>query len=148
MQVILRETIYKLGNQGQIVNVKPGYARNYLIPQKLAMSATPSNLKVWEMEAKSRDRKTKKMALEIEQICNNLEGESITIAMAAGDEEQLYGSVTVQHIIDELQAKGYKQITKSHIIMSDHIKKLGVYDIPIKMDSSHQATIKVWVVRQ
>ncbi|MBP7462421.1 MAG: 50S ribosomal protein L9 [Candidatus Delongbacteria bacterium] len=147
MQIILRETVTKLGKQGEIVNVAPGYARNYLIPKGIAMILTEGNKKTWEMEAKSRINKQKKMVKMAEETVNAMQEVSITISMAAGDEDQLYGSVTEAMISEELTSKGFS-ISKNQIAMADHIKKLGVYDVPVEIDPEHTVTIKVWVVRK
>lgn len=147
MQIILRETVNKLGKQGEIVNVAPGYARNYLIPKGIAMNVTEGNKKAWEMEAKSRVTKQKKLVKVSEELANSMQEVSVTISMSAGDEDQLYGSVTEQMVAEELTAKGFT-IKKNQIVLEDHIKKLGVYDVPVQISPEKSVTIKVWVIRK
>jgi large subunit ribosomal protein L9 len=147
MQIILRETVNKLGKQGEIVNVAPGYARNYLIPKGIAMNVTEGNKKAWEMEAKSRVTKQKKLVKVSEELANSMQEVSVTISMSAGDEDQLYGSVTEQMVAEELTAKGFT-IKKNQIVLEDHIKKLGVYDVPVQISPEQSVTIKVWVIRK
>src|SRR6187397_1558750 len=126
MEVILRETIDTLGRAGQVVKVKSGYARNYLLPRKLAYPATPGNMKVIEFERQSLVRKEAKQQGEAEQLKAMLDAVEIVIRRKVGEQNALYGSVTNSDVADELEKKGF-QIEKRKIHMEDHIKALGEY---------------------
>jgi large subunit ribosomal protein L9 len=144
MEVILRETIDTLGRAGQVVKVSPGYARNYLLPRKLAYPATPGNMKVIEFEKQSLIRKEAKQKGESEQLKTLLDGVEITIRRKVGEQNALYGSVTNSDIAEELEKKGF-QIEKRKIHMDDHIKKLGEFEIPIRLFKEVTAVVKVKV---
>lgn len=147
MEVILRETIDTLGRAGQIVKVKPGYARNYLLPRKLAYLATPGNLKVIEFERQSLVRKEAKQKGEADQFKALLDAVEITIRRKVGEQNTLYGSVTNSDVADELEKKGF-QIEKRKIHMDDHIKTLGEFDIPIRLFKDVMAHVKLKVERE
>ena len=144
MEVILRETIDTLGRAGQVVKVKAGYARNYLLPRKLAYLATPGNLKVIEFERQSLVRKEAKQKGEAEQLKAMLDKVEVTIRRKVGEQNTLYGSVTNSDVADELEKKGYN-IEKRKIHMDDHIKALGEYSIPIRLFKDVTASVKLKV---
>lgn len=144
MEVILRETIDTLGRAGQVVKVKAGYARNYLLPRKLAYLATPGNLKVIEFERQSLIRKEAKQKEESEQLKGMLDKVEIIIRRKVGEQNALYGSVTNSDVAEELEKKGY-QIEKRKIHMDDHIKQLGEFEIPIRLFKDVTATVKLKV---
>jgi large subunit ribosomal protein L9 len=144
MEVILRETIDTLGRAGQVVKVKAGYARNYLLPRKLAYPATPGNLKVIEFERQSLIRKDAKQKEEAEQLKGMLEKVEIVIRRKVGEQNTLYGSVTNSDVADELEKKGY-QIEKRKIHMEDHIKQIGQFDIPVRLFKDVIANVKLKV---
>jgi len=144
MEVILRETIDTLGRAGQVVKVKPGYARNYLLPRKLAYLATPGNMKVIEFERQSLVRKETKQKGEADQLKGLLDGVEITIRRKVGEQNTLYGSVTNSDVADELEKKGF-QIEKRKIHMDDHIKQLGEFEIPIRLFKDVTAAVKLKV---
>jgi large subunit ribosomal protein L9 len=144
MEVILRETIDNLGRAGEVVKVADGYARNYLLPRKLAYLATPGNLKVIEAERQSllrREARQKDDAEKLKQMIDNLE---VTIRRKVGEHNTLYGSVTNSDIANELEKKGF-QIEKRKIHMEDHIKTLGEFEIPVRLFKDVTAHIKVKV---
>jgi len=144
MEVILRETIDTLGRAGQIVKVKPGYARNYLLPRKLAYLATPGNLKVIEFERQSLVRKEAKQKGEADQFKALLDAVEITIRRKVGEQNTLYGSVTNSDVADELEKKGF-QIEKRNIHMDDHIKQVGEFEIPVRLFKDVTAVVKLKV---
>jgi large subunit ribosomal protein L9 len=144
MEVILRETIDTLGRAGQIVKVKPGYARNYLLPRKLAYLATPGNLKVIEFERQSLVRKEAKQKGEADQFKALLDAVEITIRRKVGEQNTLYGSVTNSDVADELEKKGF-QIEKRKIHMDDHIKQVGEFEIPVRLFKDVTAVVKLKV---
>ena len=144
MEVILRETIDTLGRAGQVVKVKAGYARNYLLPRKLAYLATPGNLKVIEFERQSLIRKETKQKGEAEQLKALLDAVEITIRRKVGEQNTLYGSVTNSDVADELEKKGF-QVEKRKIHMDDHIKQLGEFEVPIRLFKDVTAAVKLKV---
>jgi large subunit ribosomal protein L9 len=144
MEVILRETIDTLGRAGQVVKVADGYARNYLLPRKLAYVATPGNLKVIEFEKQSLIRKDAKQQDEAVKLKEMLEKVELVIQRKVGDQDTLFGSVTNSDVADELEKKGFT-IEKRKIHMDDHIKKLGDFEIPIRLFKDVNATIKLKV---
>jgi large subunit ribosomal protein L9 len=144
MEIILRETIENLGRAGQVVKVADGYARNYLLPKKLAYLATPGNRKVIEFERQSLLRKEAKQKDEAEKLLQMLEKVEITIRRKVGEQDTLYGSVTNSDVADELEKKGF-QIEKRKIHMDDHIKSLGEFSIPIRLFKDVTAHIKLKV---
>ena len=147
MKIILRQDFEKLGKAGDIVDVKPGYARNYLIPQQIAYPATPSYLKILEEEKKQKQQKLQKAKKQAEHLAEKLETVSITIPVTVGEENKLFGSVTTQNIADALKEQGF-EIDRKKIILEEPIKELGIYSVPIKLHPEVVAKIKVWVVKE
>ena len=144
MEIILREAIDRLGPAGQVVTVRSGYARNYLLPRSLAYLATPGNLKIMEREHSNLLRREAKQREEAEQLRELLEGVEITFARRVGEQEVLYGSVTTSDIAEELEAKGFK-VDKRKIGLAEHIKKLGEFVIPIRLFTDVTAEVKLRV---
>ena len=144
MEIILRETIDTLGRAGQIVKVADGYARNYLLPKKLAYLATPGNLKVMEYERQALLKKDAKQKEDADKLREMLDAVEITIRRKVGEQNALYGSVTNGDIADELEKKGY-QIEKRKIHMDDHIKTVGEFQIPIRLFKDVTAHVKLKV---
>lgn len=145
MQVILLDDVPKLGDMGQIVKVKPGYARNYLIPQKLALRASTGNLAQLEHQKQrieSQRVKMRKAALDVHQQIDQL---SVTIPKKAGENDKLFGSVTNRDIAAALQALGH-EVNSKRIDLDNPIKELGIYSIRIKLHSDVQSSVRVWVV--
>ena len=144
MEVILRETIDNLGRAGQVVKVADGYARNFLLPRKLAYPATPGNLKVIESERQSLVRKEAKQKDESEKLKQMLDAVAIVIRRKVGEQNALYGSVTNSDVAEELEKKGF-QVEKRKIHMEDHIKQVGEFEIPIRLFKDVTAHIKLKV---
>ena len=144
MEIILRETIDSLGRAGEVVKVADGYARNYLLPKKLAYPATPGNRKVIEFERQSLLRKEAKQKGDAEKLQQMLEGVEISIRRKVGEHDALYGSVTNSDVAEELEKKGF-QIEKRKIHMDDHIKALGEYSIPVRLFKDVTAHVKLKV---
>ena len=147
MEVILRETIDTLGRAGQVVKVADGYARNFLLPRKLAYTVTPGNLKVIEAERNNLLRKEASQKNDAESLKALIEKVELVIRRKTGDHDALYGSVTNADVAEELEKKGY-QIEKRKIHMDDHIKKLGEFDIPIRLFKDAMALVKLKVERE
>ena len=147
MKVILIEDVEKLGSMGDIIQVKDGYARNYLFPKNLAKTATDSNLKIIEEIKKKKISalaKEKKLA---EALREKLSLVSCTIPVEAGDDDRLFGSVTSQDIARAFEEEGFS-LDKRKIIMEEPIKKLGVYHVSIRLHAEVTAAAKVWVVKR
>jgi len=147
MKVILRQNYNKLGNIGDVVDVKDGFARNFLIPRSIAFRATEGNLKALEQEKKQLARKEEKVVLDSEKLAAQLGSVSLTITMKVGEDDKLFGAVTSQMIADSLTEKGYS-IDKRIIELEEPIKTLGIFEVPVKLHSKVAAKVKVWVVRE
>ncbi len=147
MRIILLEKVEGLGERGDIVEVKDGYARNFLIPRKLALAATPSNLKVYETEKRMRELKEAREKERMEKLAKKLSKVSIAIAVRVGEDDKVFGSVGVNDILDALKKKGIV-LEKSNIKLDEHIKELGTFKIPVKLHPEVEATVKVQVVKQ
>lgn len=147
MKVILRQTIDKLGKIGQIVDVKDGYALNYLIPKGFAYVAVKGNIKTLEEEKKIVEKRNQQELKAAETLASELEKISVTIPVQVGEEDKIFGTVTTQMIADALKEKGH-EIDKRKIEMEEQIKTLGIYNVNIKLHPSVNAKIKVWVVRE
>jgi len=143
MEIILRETIESLGRAGQVVKVADGYARNYLLPKKLAYVATPGNLKVIEFERQSLLRKEAKQKDDAEQLKTMLEAVEVVVRRKVGEQDALYGSVTNSDVAEELEKKGYK--IEKRMIHMDHIKALGEFAIPVRLFKDVTASVKLKV---
>ena len=144
MEIILRESIDKLGQAGEVVQVKAGYARNYLLPRKLAYFATAGNLKLIEQEHNKILRHDSKLKDEAEKLLELIDGVEVSVSRKVGEHEALYGSVTIADIAAELEKKGFT-IEKRKIGLTEHIKKLGEFDIPIRLFRDVVAQVKLRV---
>jgi len=147
MKVILRQDYESLGRVGDVVEVKNGFARNFLIPRKIAYSALKGNIAALEEEKKNLAKKREQELKAAETLSVELEKVSVTIPVQVGEEDKIFGTVTTQMIGDALKEKGY-EIDKRKIEIPEAIKSLGIYDVSIKLHSSVEAKIKVWVVRE
>ena len=144
MEVILLENIDKLGNRGQMVKVADGYGRNFLLPKKLAVAATPQNRK-WVEQQRVRFLKLEaKEKADAADLSTLLEGVSVTVIRKAGDKGNLFGSVTSMDIAEKLLAQGY-HIDRRKINLTTPIKVLGEYNVPVKLHREVTATVKVLV---
>ncbi len=147
MKIILRQDYERLGKFGDIVEVKDGYARNYLIPKNIAYPAKPNFIKVIEEEKKHKQFKLLKAKRQAEELAKKLESVSITISVSVGEEDKMFGSVTSQDIGKALEEQGI-EIDRRKIVLEDPIKELGIYSVPIKLHPEVEAKIKVWVVKE
>jgi large subunit ribosomal protein L9 len=147
MQIILRDDMDNLGKSGEVVNVKPGYARNYLLPRGFAIKATASDVKRVEHEKRVIAARTTKLAKEAQAEADGLSKVSVSIARAVGEEEKLYGSVTSRDIAEALGEQGVKVDSKK-IHLEEPIKTLGLTEVQVKLGRGVNATIKVWVVKK
>ncbi len=147
MKIILRQDFEKLGKFGDIVEVKPGYARNYLIPKNIAYPAKPNFIKIVEEEKKHKQFKLLKARKQAEELAKKLESVSVTISVSVGEEDKMFGSVTSQDIAKALEEQGI-EIDRRKIVLEEPIKELGIYSVPIKLHPEVEAKIKVWVVKE
>ena len=147
MEVILREDIDKLGARGQVVKVAPGFARNYLLPKRLAVAATGANKKIVEQERQAYLRKEAKLHSEAQDLAKLLTGVSVTIVQKAGENDQLFGSVTAKDISDALAAKNFT-IDRRKVQLDDPIKQLGEFKVLIKVHKDVTAEVTVVVAKE
>lgn len=147
MRVILRKNFEQLGKVGDIVNVKDGYALNYLIPRQIAYQATKGNIKAFEEEKKLILKKEAKELEAAQALASELEKVSITIPVKVGEEDKIFGTVTNQMIADALKDKGF-EVDKRKVEITEPIKSLGIYSVSIKLHPSVTAVVKTWVVRE
>jgi large subunit ribosomal protein L9 len=147
MEVILREDVEKLGTRGQLVKVASGYARNFLLPKRLAVAATESNKKIVEQERQAHLRREAKVAGEAGELAKLMEAVVVTISQKAGDNGQLFGSVTTKDIADALEAQGYT-IERRKIVLEEPIKSIGEFKVPLRLHSQVTVEIAVNVVKE
>jgi large subunit ribosomal protein L9 len=147
MEVILREDIEKLGHRGQVVNVAPGYARNFLLPKKLAVAATESNKKIVEQERHAHLRREAKEVADAQELAKMMGNVSISIAQKAGENDQLFGSVTAGDIAAALERQGYT-IDRRKVQLDEPIKQLGEHRVPVRLHREVTVEIPVTVVRE
>jgi large subunit ribosomal protein L9 len=145
MKVILIEEIRGLGTRGDVVNVKEGYARNYLLPKNLAREATPGNLKSIEQERKKWSLLASQERDAAQKAATTVQGMKITVQKRVGENGQLFGSVTANEIADALEAKGI-DVDKRRIELAHAIKSLGVHDVDVRLHREVTAHIQVEVV--
>jgi large subunit ribosomal protein L9 len=147
MEVILREDIDNLGTRGQVVKVAPGYARNFLLPKRLAVQATEANKKIVEQERQAHLRKEAKAQGEAEDLGKLVGNVTLTIRQKAGENDQLFGSVTSKDIADALAAQHYN-IERRKVQLDEPIKQLGEYKVPLKLHRNVTVEITVVVAKE
>ena len=147
MQVILRDDMDNLGKSGEVVNVKEGYARNFLLPRGHAIKATATDVTRVEHEKRVIAARTAKLAKEAQAEADNLSQVSVSIARAVGEEDKLFGSVTSRDIAEALKEKGVVVDAKK-IHLDEPIKALGLAEVQVKLGRGVTATVKVWVVKK
>jgi large subunit ribosomal protein L9 len=147
MDLILREDIEKLGSRGQVVKVAPGYARNFLLPKRLAVVATESNKKIVEQERDAHLRRDAKLQSEASDLGRLLSAVTVTIRQKAGEEGHLFGSVNSKDIADALEKQNFT-IDRRKIQLDDPIKQVGEYKIPVKLHKDVTAEVSVNVVAE
>jgi large subunit ribosomal protein L9 len=147
MDVILREDVEKLGTRGQMVKVASGYARNFLLPKRLAVAATESNKKIVEQERQAHLRREAKVESEAQDLGKMLTSVSITISQKAGENDQLFGSVTSKDIAEALENQGYT-IERRKIVLEEPIKTLGEFKVPVRLHREVTVEVTVNVVKE
>jgi large subunit ribosomal protein L9 len=147
MEVILREDIERLGSRGQVVKVADGYARNFLLPKRLAVAASDANRKIVEQERQAHLRREAKQKGEAEDLSKLLTGVTVTIAQKAGENDHLFGSVTSKDVAEALAQKNYT-IDRRKIQLDEPIKQLGEYKIAVRLHRDVTAEVTVQVVKE
>ena len=147
MEVILSKDIKSLGKAGEIVKVKDGFARNYLIPQKTAFLATAVNIKKIEMQKKKQQLAQEKKKQEALELAEKLNKTSCTLSVEVNDLEKLYGAVSETEILKMLEAEGFN-VEKKDLIIEKPIEELGIFEVGIKLHPEVTAKIRLWVTKK
>jgi large subunit ribosomal protein L9 len=147
MEVILREDIDNLGTRGQVVKVAPGYARNFLLPKRMAVAATEANKKIVEQERQAHLRKEAKIQGEAQELAKLMTGATVRIAQKAGENDQLFGSVTSKDIAEALAAQNYN-IDRRKILLEEPIRQLGEYKVTVRLHKDVPVEITVVVAKE
>ena len=145
MKVILTDEIKNLGRRGEVVEVSPGYARNFLLPKELALPATPGNQKRLEQQKKQYDMRVEKDREKASDVAKAIEGTTLVLRKKAGDQDALYGSVTSSELAEALAAKGFK-IDKRRIELEEPIKRLGTHTVHVKLHKDVIVGVQVEVL--
>lgn len=147
MKVILTENIYSLGQIGDVVNVAPGYARNYLFPKALALVATGKNVKELDHRKRMLAQKREKVRRELLSVAEKLNGVELVLRRKVVEDDKLYGSVSAADIISGLEAQGF-QVQRKQIVLEQPIKQLGQFKVPVRMDAEVKAEVRVTVEKE
>ena len=147
MQVIIKKKIEKLGDVGDIITVKDGYARNYLLPRGLVVKATPGNIKEVELIKSQIQKKNEKKINDQKELAKKLSNLKINIPVKVGEDNQIFGSVTSTNIIEFLIEKGF-EVNKKSIKLDEPIKSLGIHNVILKLDEGIESNIKVYVIKE
>jgi large subunit ribosomal protein L9 len=149
VKIILRQGIEKLGAEGEVVNVRAGYARNYLLPKGFAYEATAGNIRRIEEERRRAEERARRDYLEARRRAKALESISLTFEARAGEESKLFGSITTGDIAERLNQQGLDfEVDRRQIELEEPIKTLGVFSVPIRLHAEVRPEIKVWVSKQ
>lgn len=146
MDVILLKDVDHLGKEGAVVPVKPGFARNYLVPRGLALPASPDNLRAVEERKRHAALKAQRIRQQADALKRKLEHRSVTLKLTLGERDVPFGSVTVHDIVQALEQEGLP-VEKHAVQLAEPIKTLGIYEVPIRVHPEITATLKVWVVK-
>ena len=146
MRIILLQDFEGLGKPGEQIDVKDGYARNFLFPKGLALKADKNSIKRFQEMARLKDKKKDRALKQSRELAEKLQAISLTIPVQVGEEDRVFGAVTSIEIAQQLKDKGY-DIDKRQIILEEPIKALGIFEIPIKLHSEITASIKLWVIK-
>jgi large subunit ribosomal protein L9 len=147
MQVILKQRMENLGQAGDVVTVKPGYARNYLIPQGFAYEATDANLRRIERERAQLQKRSEEDLKAARARAIEIEGTSVTFTARAGEEGKLFGSITAADIVEKLVEQGI-EIDRRQVQLDEPLKALGVFTVPVRLHAEVKPEIKVWVIKE
>ncbi len=147
MELLLKCAVPGLGDRGDIVNVKPGYARNYLIPKKMAVKATDSMKRVIVEENRLFEIKEDKVKRSLNEVAKKMKDLSVTIVVQAGEEDKLYGSVNAHDIAEAISEQGF-EVDQKMVLLEEPIKMLGVYTVVIRIHREIELPVKIWVVKE
>ena len=147
MKVILKQDVEKLGRRGDVVNVAPGFGRNYLIPRQMALAVTATNLKTIEIERQALKKKAEVERKTFQTLVQKLNGVSLTFTRRAGDKDVIFGSVSSGDVKEALDALGY-DIDKKKIQLDEPIKRLGNFTVPVKVSADDRAEVRIVVARE
>jgi large subunit ribosomal protein L9 len=147
MKVILKADVAPLGKSGEVIEVKPGYGRNYLIPRNLAVEATRKNVSQLEHEKRLIALQQDRRLAESEKLVQQLESYSCTIPCKVGEEDRLFGSVTARDLAETLRRDGFA-VDKRNVLLEEPLKHLGVYTVPVRVGPNAEAKLKVWLVKK
>jgi len=147
MKVILKEDMDNLGKSGDVVEVKDGYGRNFLIPRNLAVRATNKNMNQLDHEKKVIGDLQKRRRSDAEKMAEELGNHSCTILCQVGEQDKLFGSVTSRDIADQLRRDGF-DVNRRQVQLDEPLKQLGVFTVPVKVGEGIEAELKVWLVRK
>jgi len=147
MKVILKTDVSSLGKSGELVEVKPGYGRNYLIPRNLAVEATRKNVNQLDHEKRLIALQQNRQLADAEKLLQQIESHSCTIPCKVGEEDRLFGSVTARDIAETLRKDGYA-VDKRDVLLEEPLKNLGVYTVPVRVGPKVEAKLKVWLVKK
>ena len=149
VKVILREDVPKLGEAGEIVSVKPGYARNFLLPRSLGYEATESTIRQLEQERERAEQRARRDYLEARRRASQLEDVALTFHARAGEESKLFGSIGTADIADRLNEQDLDfEVDRKQVELEEPIKALGVYNVPVRLHGDVQPEVKVWVIKE
>ncbi len=146
MDVVLLKEVHRLGKEGQVVQVKPGYARNFLLPRRLAEPATDATIKAAQQRARRSAAKAEQRRQELEGLKQRLEKHSLTLKLTVGEQDTPFGSITANDIVEALQRDGFT-VEKAMIQLDEPIKALGTFGVPVRLHADLHATLKLWVVK-
>jgi large subunit ribosomal protein L9 len=147
MKVILKQDVEKLGRRGDVVNVAPGFGRNYLIPRKMALAVTATNVKTIEIERQALKKKVEIERKSFQSLVEKLNQVSLTFTRRAGDKDVIFGSVSAGDVKDALDKLGY-DVDKKKILLDEPIKRLGNFSVPVKISTDDRAEVKIVVARE
>ncbi|MEE9161780.1 MAG: 50S ribosomal protein L9 [Candidatus Neomarinimicrobiota bacterium] len=147
MEIILTQNVDTLGEMGETVRVSPGYARNFLFPQGLAVRATPANVRKLEETSRLDATREARTRAELAKMAEKLRDAAVTAQVNVGDDDKVFGAVTSQVIADLLTEKGY-EFSRRDIVLEEPLKALGQYDVEVKLGHGITGSVKVWVVRE
>lgn len=145
MKVILRSDITNVGRQGEVKEVSPGFARNYLVPQNLAMEATPANLKIWERERVRLEKQREEIISAAKEIASKMEAVEFTVKVKIGENGKIFGSVTPANLSKIFEEKGF-EVNKRDILLSDNIKEVGNYEVNVRLHPEVVVKVKLAVI--
>ncbi len=147
MKVLLTDTLDRIGIVGEVIDVSDGFARNYLLPKKLAIQPTDGNIKRLETARKDYEKQQREMRQQKEKLVETLTGVEITLIRAANDDGHLFGSVSRRDIADELQKQGFA-VQHDDVRLDEPLRRIDTFTVPVQLAADLKADIKVWIVRE